>query len=107
MTTAGRLDARITLQRPATGQDTAGQPATGWVDHLVSIAADVRFLVGLEAIKADAAAARQRASVRIRHRPGLTADMRALIDGAPFEIKSIQPIGRREWLDLVCERLAS
>lgn len=107
MTTAGRLDARITLQRPAAGQDAAGQPATGWVDHLAGIAADVRFLAGLEAIKADASAARQRASVRIRHRPGLTADMRALIDGTPFEIKSIQPVGRREWLDLVCERLAS
>ena len=106
MTTAGRLDARITLQRPATGQDAAGQPAAGWVDHLANIAADVRYLVGLEAIKADAATARQRASVRIRHRPGLTPDMRVLIDGAPFEIKSIQPVGRRAWLDLACERLS-
>ena len=106
MTTAGRLDSRVTLQRPAPGQDAAGQPATGWVDHLANIAADVRYLVGLEAIKADAATARQRASVRIRHRPGLTADMRVLIDGAPFEIKSIQPVGRRAWLDLACERLS-
>lgn len=106
MTTAGRLDTRVTLQRPSTGQDAAGQPAAGWVDHLVSIAADVRYLVGLEAIKADAATARQRASVRIRHRPGLTTDMRVLIDGVPFEIKSIQPVGRRAWLDLACERLS-
>ena len=60
----------------------------------------------VEAIKADATTARQRASVRIRHRPGLTADMRVLIDGAPFEIKSIQPVGRRAWLDLACERLS-
>lgn len=107
MTTAGRLDTRITLQRPAEGQDAAGQPLTGWIDHLTGIAADVRFLAGLEAIKADATATRQRVSVRIRHRDGLTAAMRVLIHAQPFEVKSIQPIGRRQWLDLICERIAS
>lgn len=107
MTTAGRLDARVTLQRPATGQDAAGQPAAGWVDHLANIAADVRYLVGLEAIKADAATSTVKASVRIRHRANLPDEgLRVLISGVAYRVVAILPVGRQEWLDLVCERAA-
>lgn len=103
-TSAGTLDRRVTLQRPAAGQDAAGQPVTGWVDHLANIAANIRYQTGLETLKADAVTAALRASVRIRYRSGLDNSMRVIIDGSPFDIRSIQPNGRRQWLDLVCER---
>lgn len=105
MIAAGTLRHRVTLQQPASGQDAAGQPATGWVD-VATVWADVRHASGLETIKADAQTAMRKASIRIRYRAGMDPAMRVVHDGDVYEIKAVLPdrTGRAH-IDLACEAI--
>lgn len=104
MISAGRLNTLLKLQQPATGQDAAGQPATGWVE-LGELWGDVRHASGLQTIKADADTSIVKVSIRIRYRSGITAAMRLVEKGSGvvYDIKSPLPDGRREFMDVVCE----
>ena len=45
--------------------------------------------------------------MRIRHRANLPDEgLRVLISGVAYRVVAILPVGRQEWLDLVCERAA-
>lgn len=101
---AGRLNARVTLQRRTAGQDAAGQPVEGWED-VAQVWADFRVLSGMEAIKADALTSVTKASCRVRYREDLTPDMRAMVSGEAWQIVSIHPdVNRRRYVDVVLER---
>jgi SPP1 family predicted phage head-tail adaptor len=96
----GKLQSKVETQDPSTGAITLT-----WSDFETGVRADIRYMGGLETLKADATTAIQRASIRIRYRAGVVASMRFVeTDGATFDIKSISPddTGKRE-LDLVCE----
>lgn len=97
------LDKRISLMVPSTVQDAAGQPLESWSLHL-EVWANVRWPSGLATVRADADVREVRASARIRYRDGLPDGMRAIIDGAPYRISAMLPAGRRQWIDLICER---
>lgn len=100
---AGQYDTRITLERKRSGRDAAGQPVEGWALFAAGVWADVRHLTGLETVKASADASIVKASIRIRWRAGIGADMRVLVGGAPYEIKSVAPNRRGGYIDLACE----
>lgn len=104
MISAGRLNTLLELQQPATGQDAAGQPATGWV-KLDELWGDVRHASGLQTIKADADTSIVKVSIRIRHRSGITAAMRLVEkeSGVAYAIAAVLPDARKEFIDLVCE----
>lgn len=104
-TGAGDLRDRITLLVQTTAQDAAGQPLETWVEHARTWA-NVRFPSGLAHIKADAAVSGVKASVRIRYRANLPDGLRAQIRGEAYRVTAILPDQRRQWLDLVCERVA-
>lgn len=95
----------ITLQSPATGQDAAGQPLTGWVD-VAQVWADIRATGGLEAIKAGATTSVVHTSVRLRWRTGLNAGMRVLYGATVYGVLAVLPdhVGR-EFVDLVCQEV--
>lgn len=94
---------KVKLQQPADGQDDIGQPATVWSD-VATIGADIRHKTGLEEIKGDAQTSTVKASVRVRYRDGITAGMRLLHGATAYNIISVLPdVGRREYVDLVCE----
>lgn len=100
---AGDLRHRITLQQRGGTQDAIGQPVLTWAD-VATVWADVRYLNGLEIVKADAEISVARASVRIRYRLGVTAAMRVLHDGRVLDIKAVLPDATgREYLDLACQ----
>lgn len=101
---AGLLRHRVTLQGLVETQDPAtGAITKSWIDT-VTVWADVRFLSGLEAVKADAPVSVSRASMRIRYRPDVVTTMRAIHDGRTFDIKSVLPdTTGRHYLDLVIE----
>lgn len=83
---SGKLRSRILLQRPASGEDDHGQPLTGYVD-VTTVSADIRYLNGLEAIRAAGSTAVARASIRIRRRTDMTAKWRAVLrPGNPDEV---------------------
>jgi SPP1 family predicted phage head-tail adaptor len=103
MSGAGSFNFRVVLQQRPSGQDAFGQEIAGdWID-VARIWADVRHLNGLEAIKGGADISVVRASVRIRYRAGINADMRLLIDGRPYDIRAVMPTSDRAFLDLACE----
>lgn len=93
MMNAGKMRDRVTLQVRAAGTDAWGQPLEGWAD-VATIWADVRFLSGVEAVRAGAERASATASVRIRPRAVTTAH-RLLIAGKPYDITVVLPaLGR-------------
>lgn len=100
---AGQLRHPVTLQAPLDTQAPDGQPVIGWTD-VASIWADIRFINGLEAVKADAPVSVARCSIRIRARTGVTAGMRIAEGSTYYDIRAILPdsTGRR-FLDLACE----
>ena len=102
---AGKLNHRITLSGLSSGTDALGQPLQAWVDF-ATVWADVRFVSGIETIKAGREISTSRASVRIRRRANVSRQMRARIDGVEYDILDITHSADRAWLTLICEVVA-
>ena len=102
MILAGNLRRRVYIQARSTGQDALGQPVETWAT-VVTVWADVRFLSGLESIKADTPVDVVSASIRIRYRAGVLPAMRLLYAGAVFDIKAVLPDAKNSYLDLVAQ----
>ncbi len=99
---AGKLNHRITLSGLSSGTDELGQPLQAWVDF-ATVWADVRFVSGIETIKAGRESSTSRASVRIRRRSGVDVSMRARIGSVDYEIIDIIPDIKRVYMTLLCE----
>jgi SPP1 family predicted phage head-tail adaptor len=99
----GQLRNLVKLQRRTAGQDAIGQPLTTWAD-VVSVWADIRYLRGLEAIKAGAQASTSQVSIRIRWRTDVTSDMRVLYGTTAYAILAVLPdMKSRSYVDLQCQ----
>lgn len=100
---AGQLRHSVKLQSLTAGQDDIGQPVQTWTD-VATLWADVRFLNGMETVKADAGASVAKCSIRIRYRAGVTAGMRILEGSTAYDIRAVLPdsTGKR-FLDLACQ----
>ena len=107
MLAAGELRNLVQLQALTAGQDAAGQPAQVWSTY-AAVWADIRYLNGIEAIKAGAPASVSSCSIRIRYRAGVTAAHRVVRGTTVFDIQAVNPdpTGRKH-LDLVAETGAS
>lgn len=97
---AGKLKHRITLQRPATGQDALGQPLTGWEVVAANVYANVRFSNGKEFIAGEQLQTGVTASVRIRRRT-VSRDWRVLYKGVTYAIQADLPSADGVYIDLV------
>ncbi|WP_291295818.1 phage head closure protein [Elioraea sp.] len=103
MMRAGRLDRRVTLQRPTDVQDASGTVTQTWAD-----AADVwagrRDPRGREYVAAQALQAEVETLYTIRHHDDAVPTPRwRLIDGGRvYDIRSVAEIGRREGYELRC-----
>lgn len=102
---AGTLRDRIHIQRRTGGKDGWNSPLPeGWENITAQrIAANVQHRSGLGAIKADADVSIVRASIRIRRRTDVTADMRVLFGPSIYDIEAVLPGESREHIDLVCK----
>lgn len=94
----------VQIQHRTTGRDALGQPLTTWVDVPPPEHADIRFLRGLEAIKAGAQASTAQVSIRVHHfRTDLTTDMRVVHQGVIYGVLAVLPdMQRRRYVDLQC-----
>jgi SPP1 family predicted phage head-tail adaptor len=101
---AGQLRHRLTLQQLAAGQDEIGQPVQTWTD-VATDWGDVRFLKGIEAVKAGAPVSVADCSIRVRFRAGVTAGMRYVEGSTVYDIQTVLPdtTGKR-YLDLACKQ---
>jgi SPP1 family predicted phage head-tail adaptor len=71
------MNHRIRLMTHASGTDSVGQPLKDWV-QVAEVWGDVRFIKGVEAIRADTAASTVKASIRIRSRADVEAGWHAV-----------------------------
>ena len=82
---AGTLRQYITIQdRQLTQDPNTGAMVVSWVDLHTDVPADVQPLSAREFIAAQAAQSQTVARIVIRHRDGLTADMRILHRGKVY-----------------------
>lgn len=99
---AGSLRDCITIQRRKPG-GALGQPSNTWED-VAKVWANIRFGSGSETIRAGQVASKVQASIRIRWRTDIKADMRVISVGVEYGIKAVLPERqRREYVDLACE----
>ena len=100
----GRLDRLATIDTPTETRDAYGSVVPGWTEH-VTVLASVRALMPRE-IRADGAqVAMLGYIVTIHYRAGITPAMRVVVDGRPFLIRGSSAIGRRQWLQLLCDEV--
>lgn len=85
---AGKLNQRVTLQAPATGQDAYGQPLTGWTD-VATVWASIADMSGREYIAAAGVQASVQTKIMIRYRTGVVAKMRVLHGADVYDIDAV------------------
>jgi len=101
---AGTLNRLVKIQRadPEAGRDSIGQPIPGWAD-VAQVWANIAVKSGLEVAAAGTEVSAARYSIRIRYRPGLTADMTVLHGPRRFRIEAVlNDESGRDHTDLVC-----
>ena len=87
---AGTLNKRVKIQHLVAGQDAIGQPVQTWSD-VATVWASLRYLNGVEAIKATADVSMAKVSVRIRYRADITPGMRVLHGTIAMDIEAVLP----------------
>lgn len=100
--TAGMLDQRITLQQRAAGVDVLGQAAGAW-QTVAEVWARARPLRSRELFAAGSIGNVTDVEFTVRWRTGITAQMRVLWRGVPYDITG-EPIdidGQQQWMQLL------
>lgn len=106
MTTIGDLRDLVVIQKHGDGQDSLGQPVTGWVD-VATVYALVCDLVGKKHDQMVSGAVQTLVMTRItvRYRRDIAAEMRVVRGTDVYVIQDVlDPTGRRTWMDLMCVR---
>ncbi|MGJ7497464.1 phage head closure protein [Variovorax sp. RT4R15] len=105
---AQQINNKVSIQQAGLVQDALGQMIPGWPE-LAAVWADIRYLSGLEAVRADAPVSVAKVSIRIRKRTDVTAGMRVVdADGAVYNIQTVLPNKQnRQYVDLACEQGAN
>ena len=101
---AGSLKDRVSLQAPGTAQDDEGQPIPSWTE-VTKLWANVRYVSGIEAVRAGSVASTSKVSIQIRKRAGVLPAMRIEdSQGVKYQIEAVLPdMQARDRINLVCE----
>ena len=101
---AGKLKDYVSLQTPGTVQDAFGQEIPGFTE-VTKLWANIRFISGIEAIKADTPTSIAKASIQIRKRAGVLPNMQIVdADGIVYRIDAVLPDKEhRDRINLPCE----
>lgn len=101
---AGRLDRLATIETPTETRDAYGAIVPGWTEH-ATVRASVRALMPREARADGAQVAMLGYLVTIHYRPDITPTMRVVVDGRALLVRGSSEIGRRQWLQLLCDEV--
>lgn len=99
----GRLDRRITIQRPQYGTDDSNQKLiTGWVDVLANpvVYAQVEDKSGGEVFQADQLTGVKVTVFTIRYREDLSILFRIVYRGLTYDIQNIEEVSRKRFLKI-------
>lgn len=94
---------RVKIEQIGATVDAIGQPIETWTE-VITVWANVKFLRGLESIKANQDTPTVQASIRTRKRSGITPAMRATYAGVVYNIKAVLPQSPT-MMDLTVERV--
>lgn len=98
------MDQRVKLQAQQTVQGPMGD-TSAWVD-VATVWAEVRYLSGVQFVRAGAQAGQASVSIKINRRDGLSQSMRVLYKGRTFEILAVLPDEiERVYTFLACKEL--
>mgnify|MGYP000231653578 CR=1 FL=1 len=103
-TTTARLDRQISVQQRTAGVDARGQAAETWTNVLTGVWACQEPLRAREYFAAGTMQVPTDVRYTIRYRTGITAGMRVVDAGTPYEIAGnpIDVDGQRRTLELMC-----
>lgn len=101
---AGRLNKRITIQSPATGQDATGEPTTGWTD-VATVWASIVDVSGREYVAAGGLQNSAQTKITIRYRAGIVPSMRVVHGSDAYNVEAVLGQDKRSLL-LMCSRLS-
>jgi SPP1 family predicted phage head-tail adaptor len=102
----GKMDKRITFQRPVFGSDASNQrKITGWenVPSNPTVWANVNERSGTEVYQADQLTGVTVAEITIRWRNDLAITYRAVYNSKNYDIQAIIESGRKKFMKLTCE----
>ena len=92
------------IETPTEGRDAYGATVPGWL-ALATVWAGVTAIAPRE-LRADSAQVSVMAyRVTIRYRADVTPMCRVRVDGKTLLVRGIAELGRRQWLQLVCEQV--
>ena len=98
----GALDRAATIEAPTSARDSYGATIPGW-SEVASILASVQALAPRE-IRADASQVSVMAyRVTTHYRSDIVPSYRIRVDGMTLLIRGVAEIGRRRWLQMICE----
>lgn len=100
---AGRLDRRITLQRPARVRGEDGSWVDTWED-VATVWATVADLTAKERVGAPQVFSALAARMTIRYREDVRPEWRIVYEGRPWRISGIREFGRREGVEIFAEQ---
>lgn len=98
----GRLREVVYIRAPRSERDAAGQPLAGYAD-VCTVRAEVRYLSGIETLKAGAPVSTVRASMLVRRTSVITASHVAALGAMVFNILAVHPADEPGYMFLVCE----
>ena len=101
---AGRLNTRVLIQSPATGQDATGEPTTGWTD-VATVWASIVDVSGREYVAAGGLQNSAQTKITIRYRAGIVPSMRVVHGSDAYNVEAVLGQDRRGLL-LMCSRSA-
>lgn len=100
----GKLRNLVRIERPVTAANDEETVQTGW-EPVCNAWADIAYLSGIETIKSGVPVSVARASVQIRYRPDIAANMRIVHGSTVYDIKSVLPDeGKHVYLNLAVEQ---
>lgn len=102
----GLLNCVVTIKRPGTTQDAAGQPSTTAITVATGVHARIRSQGGTEMLKAGAMTSSVPVVVTIRRRSGINAGMWFEYRSTTYRIVAVPPPGsNRQYMDFSCEAI--
>lgn len=97
---AGRLDRRVTLQKPTRTQDDFGQAVETWSD-VATVWAGVRQTAGSEFLQAQSETNEQQIVFTMRYRADVRETWRVVWEGRNFDVIEVRQLGRRAGIEVM------
>lgn len=98
------MDRRARIESPTEIRDAYGAVIPGW-SEVATVWASVLPMTPRELVADSAQVAVIGYRVTIRYRSGILPSYRIVVDGKTLLIRGIAEIGRREFLQIICEQV--